>query len=310
MNPAAARPALLERMARSWDVDATSDEPLAPKTSVRVGGRAQLFARPRSVDGLLDLLKSCRTEEIPLAVLGGGANTLVGDGGVPGVTLKLGPDLFPEDVRLTASEGRLSLGAGAAIARLIQLAKQNGLVGAEFLAGIPGTLGGAASMNAGTKMGECMSVVEALEVATADGIGWIDRSNLAWQYRRTSLPAQSVVTRVRFLLHPGDMALSQSRMDADLAYRKRTQPLTQPNFGSVFQNPPGDFAGRLIEAAGLKGFAIGRAQISAVHANWIVNLGGAAARDVVALIETAQLRVRELAGIELTPEVKRIGVFT
>ncbi len=310
MNPARASTRVLDRLPRFRDTEALADEPLAPKTSVRVGGEAELFVRPRSVDGLLEVLKLARSESVPVALLGGGANTLVGDGGVPGITLKLPADFLLEEVRLRSSEGRLTLGAGAAIARLIQLAKQNGLVGAEFLAGIPGTIGGAAVMNAGTKMGECMSIVEALEIATADGIGWTERSRLACRYRYTPLPADAVVTRVRFLLHPGDLAQSQAQMDADLGYRKRTQPLSQPNFGSVFQNPPGDFAGRLIEAAGLKGFTIGRAQISSLHANWIVNLGGATARDVVSLMELASSRVRDQSGIELKPEVKRVGVFT
>jgi len=118
-----------------------------------------------------------------------------------------------------------------------------------------------------------------------------------------------VVTRVRFVLPVGDLAKSQAQMDADLGYRKSTQPLSQPNFGSVFQNPPGDFAGRLIERVGLKGHTIGGAQISALHANWIVNLGGATAKDVVSLIDLARARVLDASGVELKPEVKRIGSF-
>lgn len=298
-----------EKLSRFWEAEVIADEPLAPKTSVRVGGRAELFVRPRSPDGLVAVLKSAAGDGIPLAILGGGANTLVGDGGVPGITIKLPGDLLPEQVRLSDSEGRVTLGAGAAIARLIQLAKQNGLVGVEFLAGIPGTIGGAAAMNAGTKLGESMSAVEAVEVATAEGIGWLERSRLTVGYRHTDLPHHGVLTRVRFLLRPGDRAKSQAVMDADLAYRKQTQPLGQPNFGSVFQNPPGDFAGRLIEAAGLKGFTFGGAQISSLHANWIVNLGGATARDVVSLMELARSRVVQLTGVELKPEVRRVGVF-
>jgi len=308
MNAARALSSLLERLARSWDAEALADEPLAPKTSIRVGGQAELFVRPRSIDGLLAVLKDARAERIPLAALGGGANSLVGDGGVPGITLKLPADLSAEEIRLSSSEGRVTLGAGAAIARLIQLAKQNGLVGAEFLAGIPGTIGGATAMNAGTKMGECMSVVEAVEIADEEGIGWLERSQLRYRYRHTAV--NGVATRVRFLLRRGDMSQSQAQMDADLGYRKRTQPLNQPSFGSVFQNPPGDFAGRLIEAARLKGYTIGRAQISALHANWIVNLGGATARDVVSLMDLASSRVRDQTGIELRPEVRRLGIFT
>jgi UDP-N-acetylmuramate dehydrogenase len=279
--------------------DVEHNAPLAKWTSVRVGGSAELLVRPSSPEALLEVLRDGR----PVSLLGGGANTLVGDGGVPGFTLKLPSDLFPEEVQ----GDRITLGAGAAIARLVTLMKQQELTGAEFLAGIPGTIGGATAMNAGTKNGECMRVVEAVELATKDGIGWVEK--LRYEYRHTYLPPGAVVTRVRFKLSHGDLKESQVKMDTDLAYRKRTQPLSQPNFGSVFTNPPGDFAGRLIESVSLKGHRIGNAQISMLHANWIVNLGGATAHDVVALMDLAQQKVREASGINLHPEVKRIGTF-
>lgn len=297
----------MDRIGRYVDGEAKADEPLAPKTSVRVGGAAELFVRPRTPQGLVSLLAMAREEGAPVHVLGGGANTLVGDLGVPGVVIKLPPDLFPEAVELDEEGGRIALGAGASISRLITVMKTQKLVGAEFLAGIPGTLGGAVTMNAGTKMGECMTAVEALELATPEGIGWVARPSFS--YRHTHLPAGAVVTRARFRLRKGDVTASQAAMDADLGYRKRTQPLSLPNFGSVFQNPPGDFAGRLIEQAGLKGHTLGRAQISTLHANWIVNLGGATARDIVGLISLAQQRVFEQAGVQLQPEVKRVGRF-
>jgi UDP-N-acetylmuramate dehydrogenase len=299
----------LERLGAEVEGEVRDDVALAPWTSVRVGGAAELWARPGTAEGLVKLLRLCREEGLPLTVLGGGANTLVGDGGVPGVTLKLPSDLFPEAVEADEECARITLGGGAAIARLIQLMRSGKRVGAEFLAGIPGTIGGAVTMNAGTKHGECMTVVEAVELATPEGIGWVSQRELPFRYRCTSLPKGAIVTRARFRLPSGDVEASRARMEADLGYRKRTQPLSQPNFGSVFQNPPGDHAGRLIEQVGLKGQIIGRAQISSLHGNWIVNLGGATARDVVALIELAQRRVREATGIELQPEVKRIGIF-
>lgn len=283
--------------------EVTRDAPLAPWTSVRVGGAAEALVRPASPDTLVAVLRFCRDEGVPLAVLGGGANTLVGDLGVPGVTLKLPSDYFPEAIEGT----RVTVNAGSAIARIVTLMKQQRLVGAEFLAGIPGTLGGAVSMNAGTKHGECMSIVEAVELATADGLGWV--SGLAYRYRHTELPAGAVVTRVRFGLREGDTEASARAMEADLGYRKRTQPLSQPNFGSVFTNPPGHFAGALIEQVGLKGHRVGNAQISTLHANWIVNLGGAKAADVTALMAEAQRRVLDATGVHLTPEVKRLGRF-
>ena len=291
------------------ELDARANESLAPWCSVRAGGAAELLVKPRSAEALVALVRRAIDAEVPLTVLGGGANTLVGDGGVPGITVKLPADLFPEELVPFDGGARLTLGAGAAIARLIVKMKQHALVGAEFLAGIPGTIGGAATMNAGTKHGECMSVVEAIEVATADGLGWVPREALQVTYRQTSLPRLGVITRVRFRLGKGDLAASQAAMEADLGYRKRTQPLSMPNFGSVFRNPPGEHAGRLIESVGLKGQIVGRAQISTLHANWIVNLGGATAKDVTSLMEAMQSRVREATGIALVPEVKRVGVF-
>ncbi len=284
-------------------------EPLAPWSSVRVGGAAEALVRPASLSQVAEVLALARREQVPVSILGGGANTLVGDLGVPGITLKLPSVLEPEALTVTPSGATLTLNAGSAIARLITLMKQNQLVGAEFLAGIPGTLGGAVSMNAGTKNGECMRVVEAVELATPDGVGWVPASQLAFRYRHTDVPAGSIVTRVRFTLPTGDLADSAAKMEADLSYRKRTQPLSQPNFGSVFTNPVGDFAGALIEKSQLKGHRIGQAQISTVHANWVVNLGGATAHDITSLMALAQLRVREDSGVELTPEVKRLGVF-
>jgi len=301
---------LLAAAVRLEEGDVRLDEPLGPKITVRAGGAAEAWFRPRTVEALVRGLQLARAEGAPLALLGGGANTLVGDGGVPGLTVSLPTDLLPEEIAKDEAGARVTLCAGSAINRLIVVMKKHGLVGAEFLAGIPGTLGGAVAMNAGTRMGECMSIVEAVEVATADGTGWLSLRELPHRYRHTELPALGVVTRVRFHVPFGDLAESQAKMDADLGYRKRTQPLSLPNFGSVFKNPPGDHAGRLLEVAGLKGHTVGKAQVSQLHANWIVNLGGASARDITTLIEDAQKRVFEQSGVRLQPEVKRVGVFT
>jgi UDP-N-acetylmuramate dehydrogenase len=298
------------RLALGLAAEASEQEPLGPKTSIRAGGAAALFVRPHSADALVALLARALDAGTPVHVLGGGANTLVGDGGVPGLTLKLPADLVEEE-SLPLEDGALvTLGAGAAIVRLLNLMRAQGLVGAEFLAGIPGTLGGALAMNAGTKHGECVQVLEAVELATPDGVGWVPRNELRIGYRHTELPEGAVALRVRFRLCKGDVVASRAAMEADLGYRKRTQPLSQPNCGSVFRNPPGEYAGRLIEAVGLKGHTLGAARISELHANWIVNLGQATARDVSGLIALAQTRVLEASGIALVLEVKRLGVFT
>ncbi|MFL5319024.1 MAG: UDP-N-acetylmuramate dehydrogenase [Myxococcaceae bacterium] len=284
-------------------------EPMAPRLTVRAGGEAEVFFRPRKVDALVNALKVASEENAAITIIGGGANTLVGDYGIAGLTITLPTDFLPETIEKDEAGATVTLCAGSAINRLTVVMKKHGLIGAEFLAGIPGTLGGAVTMNAGTKNGECMSIVDAIEVATADGIGWLAREKTPYRYRHTDLPERAVVTRVRFKVPFGDLKVSQAKIDADLSYRKRTQPLSQPNFGSVFKNPEGNHAGRLIEEAGLKGFTIGMAQISTLHANWIVNLGGASSGEIVRLMETAQKRVFEKSGVELQPEVKRVGRF-
>ncbi len=296
---------LANELRRAFEGELLEGEPLAPRTSVRAGGAAELFARPRSPADVAKLLAACRARSVPVAVLGGGANTIVADRGVRGVVVKL--PVFAEEAE---GDGAFVLGCGAPIARVPQLMKEHGLAGGEFLAGIPGTLGGAVAMNAGTKQGETERVVDAVELATEAGVAWVPRAALVFRYRACELPAGAVATRVRVRLRAveGDeLAASQAAMAADLAYRKRTQPLTLPNSGSVFTNPPGDFAGRLVEAAGLKGLRQGAAQISEKHANWIVNHGGARAADVRFLLDHARAEVRARFGVELHPEVKLVG---
>jgi UDP-N-acetylmuramate dehydrogenase len=238
-------------------------------------------------------------------VLGGGANLLVADAGIRGVAIRL-PVEFGEE----SEEGeRLLLSGGAPMSRLVQRALAAGLTGCEFAAGIPGTIGGAAAMNAGTRIGEMKDVVERVEVATASGLRWIPAADLGFSYRTSRLPPGSVVTRVAFRLRRGDLAASRSVLEADREHRRRTQPLHWPTWGSTFRNPPGDHAGRLIEAAGLKGHRIGNAMWSDLHANFVVNLGGATARDCLALVRLARERVRERFGVELELELRLAGAF-
>ncbi len=281
------------------------DAPLATRTAIRVGGPADLLVRPADPDALAELLRAVRDLGVPLAVLGGGANTLVADAGVRGVVLRLPQDLAPE----LADRGRLVLGGGAATTRLWVRAHALGLVGMEFIAGIPGTLGGAVAMNAGTRIGEMKDVVSRVELATADGAGFVDAPSLGFAYRTCRLPPGAVVTRVEFALREGDVDASERAMQEDRERRRRTQPLDRPTFGSTFRNPEGDWAGRLIEAVGLKGHRVGNAMWSDVHANFVVNLGGATARDVLALVNLARSRVRERLGVTLETEVKLVGEF-
>ncbi|GAC1554630.1 MAG: UDP-N-acetylmuramate dehydrogenase [Myxococcales bacterium] len=287
--------------------------PLAQRTSVRVGGAARLFIKPRAPETLVSALRALVLEGIPWHTLGGGANTVVGDGGVDGAVLRLGPDFASETVEEFGDHVVLTLGAGAPGARLLSLAREQRCVGiAAWGAGIPGTVGGWTAMNAGTPAGAMSDHLEAVEIATPDGLSWLGADKLRLGYRRCELPRGAVLTRARCRVRRGseaERAHEERAVKADLDKRRATQPLTQPNSGSVFVNPPGNFAGRLIEAAGLKGTKRGGAQISARHGNFIVNTGDATANDVVELIALARRAVRNATGIELSPEVRLVGTF-
>lgn len=286
--------------------------PLAPRTSVRVGGPARLWVRPQNPQALVDTLRLLALENVGWHSLGGGANTIVGDLGVDGAVLKLAQDFANEEVEEAGDHVVITLGAGAPIARFLSLAKEQRGVGVAWAAGIPGTVGGLVAMNAGTPAGCMADHLLAAEVATADGLQWIPAADLKLSYRHCELPRGSVLTRARCKIRRGnDSEIVQQQLAAktDVEKRRATQPLTLPNSGSVFVNPPGDYAGRLIEQAGLKGLKQGGAQISEKHANFIVNLGGARAADVVSLIAMARRTVLAKNGVELKPEVKLVGGF-
>ena len=289
----------------SFRGEAVRHAPMSLRTSIRVGGAADLLVRPADADEVVAVLAAAAGAGAPVHVLGGGTNLLVADAGVRGVVVRL-----PADPGMEAALGEtLVLPGGAPTSRLVQRAQALGLVGCEFAAGIPGTLGGAVAMNAGTRGGEMKDLVTRVEVATAAGLRWIEAPALGFAYRTCRLPPGAVVTRVELRLRRGDVAASRAAMEADLAHRRRTQPLQQPTWGSTFRNPPGDHAGRLVESVGLKGHRIGGAAWSELHANFVVNLGGATARDCLALIRLARTRVRERAGVGLELEVRLLGAF-
>ncbi len=304
--------ALVADLRRASRGEVIEQVPLAPRTSVRVGGPARLFVRPQDPRALVESLRVLSGAGVGWFSLGGGANTIVGDRGVDGAVLRLAQDFASEEVEEAGDHVILTLGAGAPIARFLSLAKEQRGVGVAWAAGIPGTVGGLVAMNAGTPAGCMADHLLAAEVATPAGLRWIEAGDLKLSYRHCELPRGSVLTRARCKVRRGSDAelIEQQRVaKADVDRRRATQPLTLPNSGSVFVNPPGDFAGRLIEHAGLKGRIQGGAQISDKHANFIVNLGGAKAADVVALIALARRTVLEATGIELKPEVKLVGDF-
>ena len=283
------------------------DEPLWRKTTFRIGGPAKRLAEPETVE---DVCALARGGEIAF-VLGGGSNLLVSDAGVDGTTLFLGPEFAGVETE-PAGEGIVRVRAGAS-ARLTKLAGEMmrmGLSGLEFGFGIPGTLGGALMMNAGTRDGEMKDVAETITCVTADGKALtIPASEAGFGYRTSGFAPGCVIVGASLLLKAGETGAIRAAMRKGYMARKASQPLEWPSAGSVFKNPPGDFAGRLIETCGLKGAREGDAMVSAKHANFIVNTGTARAADVWRLIKRIKAAVLERAGTELDLEIKPVGTF-
>lgn len=282
--------------------------PLAPFTSVGVGGKADLLltaADPRALSEAVDLLDSTR---VPWAVLGAGSNLLVADGGFRGVILKLDDEFhFVDAPEERGGSVRLVVGAALPLSRLAVHVADLGLSGLEFACGIPGSVGGGVFMNAGAHSSCVADVIRSLYVVSAEGRGWIDAGLLDWGYRDSGLPEGAVITMVEFTLTRGDRGEILEHHRRLLATRRKTQPRGVRTFGSTFRNPEGDYAGRLLESSGLKGVRRGGAQISTVHANFIANLGDATATDVLGLMVMMRGTVAERQSILLEPEVRLLG---
>jgi UDP-N-acetylmuramate dehydrogenase len=249
--------------------------PLAALTSFQIGGPADLFVAVENEGELMDAVAAAYRHQVSYFCLGAGTNLLVSDRGMRG---------------------------------LVKTAVEHGLAGLEFGEGIPGTVGGGLVMNAGAFGGEMARVVTTVHGVTSRGEARaLTRDEVQFAYRRTELPPRFVITRVDFRLERGDREALMARVAELKAKRAARQPKGVPNAGSVFKNPPGNFAGRLLEGAGLKGAQMGAAAFSERHANFIVNLGGARAEEVRALIDMARYRVKETSGVWLDPEVRLVG---
>lgn len=280
-------------------------EPLARYTSWRVGGPADRLYLPADRADLLAFLAQLPTDE-PLHWIGLGSNLLVRDGGLRGTVVCLHRSL---DGLAQPAEGVIEAEAGLHCARLAKFCERNALGGLGFMAGIPGTVGGALAMNAGAWGGETWPAVIAAEVALrGGGTRWMARDAVDYGYRHVALPSDALgFVAARFKVTPDADGSQAAATRTQLARRKATQPVGRPSAGSTFRNPPGDFAARLIEAAGLKGFAIGGARVAEQHANFILTEAGATAADVEALIAHIQRTVAERTGIRLQPEVRIVG---
>ncbi len=275
--------------------------PLAPLTSIKVGGEADALAACTSFQGVTDALRWAAERGAPVAVVGKGSNLIVSDAGFRGVVIRLTGRLSSISVR---SAHTVWCGGGASLPRAVQRAAAAGLAGLEFGASIPGTVGGAVAMNAGAYSSDLSEVLAWAVVCDAAGRRTVGRDELAMGYRTTSVTSSEVVAAAGFRLTPGDPAAIKRILDELRGHRRRTQPQGVRTFGSVFTNPPGQSSGRLIEAAGLKGFAIGGARISPVHANFIEAGAGCSAADVIALMDEARRRVRDAGGPVLHAEVR------
>jgi UDP-N-acetylmuramate dehydrogenase len=279
------------------------DEPLSAHTSWRVGGPARRFYRPADAQDLVVFLRGLDPTE-PVLWIGLGSNLLVSDAGFDGTVIQTQGRL---DALERVGEVGMRAESGVSCAKAARFAARAGLSGIEFLAGIPGTIGGALAMNAGAYGGEIWA--RATRVHTLDRCGCVrERPATDYRigYRQVEGPPGEWFLDVELELEPGDPAQGLERIRELLEQRGRSQPIGLPSCGSVFRNPPGDHAARLIEAAGLKGLREGGAQVSTKHANFIINTGGASSRDIARLIERVQAEVEQRSGVRLLPEVRRI----
>ena len=282
-------------------------EPMAAHTTFRIGGPADYFVMPETVEELANVLKLCREEKVPYFILGNGSNLLVGDKGFSGVVIQLYKNfdgLSVEGTRVTAK-------SGAMLIRVAKEAAKAGLTGLEFASGIPGTIGGAMVMNAGAYGGEMKDVVTSVTVLTQNGdIKTLSGEEMNFRYRGSVVEEEGyIVLEAVMELAEGKLEEIQARIEELSVQRRTKQPIEYPSAGSTFKRPEGYFAGKLIQDANLRGYQVGGAQVSEKHCGFVINAGGATAADVMQLMQDVSDRVKEQFGVTLEPEVKRIGEF-
>jgi len=299
---------LLEELSLIAGLKVKSDEPLARYTSMKIGGPADYFIEAQDDAALRQVLPLLGRHGAALCLLGNGSNVLISDRGVRGAVIRLAGIFKRVEWREDETGVSVEVGAAYPVTQLVREAARRGYAGLEFAEGIPGTMGGALVMNAGAYGSEFEKIVDQVDGVTQEGgVVCFARTQMNFTYRDANLPPGMVVSRVRLRLSKQEASQVSSKLRELVTRRKSSQPSGYPNSGSMFRNPPGDFAGRLIEAAELKGKRIGQAQISERHANFIVNLGAAKADDVRQLMDLARAEVKKRFGVELTAEVKYLG---
>ncbi len=292
-------------LSETLDAEIYFNEPMKNHTTFKIGGNADAFALAKSIDALREILLLCKERNVPFYVIGAGSNLLVGDKGIRGVVIKyVSNDVSCEGNIITAD-------AGISLAALAKFALSNSLSGLEFAAGIPGLLGGAVYMNAGAYGGEMKDVVFETEYVDSDGnIGFFKDDEHKFCYRHSIyVDSDKYVTQAKIRLLPSEKEQISSLMHELSAKRNEKQPLSYPSAGSTFKRPEGHFAAKLIEDAGLKGYAIGGAMVSEKHSGFVINTGDATAADVLKLTEHIKSVVMTKFNVELNCEIKMIGEF-
>ena len=295
----------LRRAAGSGEV--VTEEPMSRHTTFRIGGPADYFVTPHTKEEIRQVIRLCKEEEIPFAVLGNGSNLLVGDKGFRGVIIQL----FKNFSNIIIEEENIYAQSGALLVRLANQAAKQGLTGLEFASGIPGTLGGAVVMNAGAYGGEMKDVILWSDVLTEDGeFLRLSGEELELGYRTSVIQKKHYfVLGAALRLKKGDQNEIRSMMEELKEKRVSKQPVEYPSAGSTFKRPEGYFAGKLIMDAGLRGFSVGAAQVSEKHCGFVINKGGATAEEVQLLMKEVADRVEKKFGVRLEPEVKMLGEF-
>ena len=295
----------LERLAPDFRGRVSENAPLAPFTWFRVGGPADLIASPADEDDLAYLL-SRLPPDIPVLVVGLGSNLIVRDGGVRGLVIRLGGKALGGVE--TTPDHRVIAGAAALDSAVARAAAEAGIDGLAFLRGVPGSIGGALRMNAGAHGGETRDVlVEARGIDRSGRVVRFSNAEMGFSYRHSEAPADVIFTRAVFQGRPGDPVAIRAEMERITSAREASQPIREKTGGSTFKNPPGHKAWQLIDAAGCRGLAVGDAEVSTMHCNFLINRGGASAADIEALGEEVRRRVKAQSGVELEWEIKRVG---
>lgn len=281
------------------------DEPMKKHTSFKIGGPADILVIPQNIQQLIQVLKITKQNGIIPYVIGNGTNILVTDKGIRGIIIKIANNMNKVEYKGTL----ITAESGALLSALSKAAMERSLTGLEFAGGIPGTLGGAVCMNAGAYGGEMKDVVDSVEVLDYEGNSkTITKEEIQFGYRTSIFQKHNlIIYKVNLLLKQGNYSEIKQRMDELSKKRKEKQPLWEPNAGSTFKRPVGSYAGYLIEKAGLKGYRIGGAQVSEIHAGFIVNKGNATAKDILMLIKHIQDTVYNKFGVKLVPEIKILG---